>query len=42
MSDIELISDMARVEVDIESQMEMVLYDWELYRAVKGTTAARE
>jgi hypothetical protein len=26
---------MARVEADIESRMEMVLHDWELYRAGK-------
>ena len=26
-------SAMARVEADIESRMEMVLHDWELYRA---------
>jgi hypothetical protein len=29
-------SAMARVEANIERQMEMVLYDWELYRAGKG------
>jgi hypothetical protein len=29
-------SAMARVEANIERQMEMVLYDWELYRAEKG------
>ena len=27
---------MARVEADIENRMEMVLHDWELYRAGKG------
>jgi hypothetical protein len=26
---------MARVEADIENRMEMVLHDWELYRAGK-------
>jgi hypothetical protein len=31
---------MARVEADIESRMEMVLHDWEVYRAAspKGKT----
>jgi len=29
-------SAMAQVEADIKSQMEMVLHDWELYRAGKG------
>jgi hypothetical protein len=29
-------SAMARVEADIESRMELVLHDWELYRAGKG------
>jgi hypothetical protein len=33
---------MVRVEADIESRMELVLHDCELYRAVKGKTAARE
>ena len=27
---------MARVEVDIEDHIKMVLHDWELYRAGKG------
>jgi len=27
---------MVRVEADIESRMELVLHDWELYRAGKG------
>ena len=27
---------MARVQADIDHQMQMVLYDWELYRAGKG------
>jgi len=30
----------ARVEADIEHQMEMVLHDWELYRAGKGERSA--
>jgi hypothetical protein len=34
-------SAMARVEADIESRTEMVLHDWELYRAGKGERPAR-
>ncbi len=34
-------SAMARVEADIEHHMEMVLHDWELYRAGKGMQANR-
>jgi len=30
-------SAIARVEADIESRMEMVLHDWELYRTGKGS-----
>jgi hypothetical protein len=30
-------SAMARVEDNIKNQMEMVLHDWELYRAGKGS-----
>jgi hypothetical protein len=31
----------ARVEADIEKRMEMVLHDWELYRAGKGKQRAQ-
>jgi hypothetical protein len=34
-------SAMARVEADIESRMEMVLHDWEPYRAGKAERSAR-
>ncbi len=30
-------SAMARVEAEIESRMKLVLHDWELYRAEKGS-----
>ena len=34
-------SAMARVEGDIEHQMELVLHDWGLYRAGKGKSVAQ-